>query len=139
MESFPRITNNSIIFLKETGLSDTLWFSCFLSRSNPFPLDSHDRSWIFKPEFWFSHPSSFLNGMPIFWMFSLLLEAFCVYMFTRPYFSGPPQWLSSLVPPSAQGVILETWNRVPRQAPCMEPASPSACVSASFPLHVSHE
>ena len=37
--------------------------------------------------------------------------------------------------PSAQGVILETWDPVPRRAPCMEPASPSACVSAS----VSHE
>ena len=30
------------------------------------------------------------------------------------------RWLSSLAPPSAQGVILETWDRVPRQAPCME-------------------
>ncbi|CAD7687677.1 unnamed protein product [Nyctereutes procyonoides] len=24
-------------------------------------------------------------------------------------------------------MILETWDRVPRRAPCMEPASPSAC------------
>ena len=39
--------------------------------------------------------------------------------------------------PSAQGVILETQDRVPHQAPCMEPASPSACVSAY--LCVSHE
>ena len=36
--------------------------------------------------------------------------------------------------PSAQSVILETWDRVPRQAPCMEPASPSACVSVSVSL-----
>ena len=50
---------------------------------------------------------------------------------------GQPRWLSSLEPPSAQGVILETEDRVPRQAPCMELASPSACVSAS--LYVSHE
>ena len=28
-------------------------------------------------------------------------------------------WLSGLAPPSAQGVILETWDRVPCQAPCM--------------------
>ena len=28
----------------------------------------------------------------------------------------------------AQGVILETQDRVPRLAPCMEPAPPSACV-----------
>ena len=34
--------------------------------------------------------------------------------------------------PSAQGVIPESWDRVPRWGPCMEPASPSACVSASF-------
>ena len=34
--------------------------------------------------------------------------------------------------PSAQGIILETRDRVPRRAPCTEPASPSACVSASL-------
>ena len=32
--------------------------------------------------------------------------------------------------PSAQGVILEFQDHVLRQAPCMEPASPPACVSA---------
>lgn len=31
--------------------------------------------------------------------------------------------------PSAQGVIQEFRDQVPRRAPCMEPASPSACVS----------
>ena len=48
---------------------------------------------------------------------------------------GQPGWLSGLVPPSAQGVILETWDRIPHQAPCMEPASPplplSLCVCVS--------
>ena len=39
--------------------------------------------------------------------------------------------------PSAQGVILGSWNRVPHWAPRMEPAIPSACVSAS--LCVSHK
>ena len=39
---------------------------------------------------------------------------------------GQPRWLSSLVPPSAQGMVLETWDRVPHRGPCMEPASPSA-------------
>ena len=34
--------------------------------------------------------------------------------------------------PLAQGVILESRDRLPHQAPCMEPASPSACVSASL-------
>ena len=43
-----------------------------------------------------------------------------------------PGWLSGLAPPSAQGVILETLNRALRPAPCMEPASPSACDSASL-------
>ena len=52
----------------------------------------------------------------------------------RGGFLGWPQWLSSLVPPSAQGMILEVQDRVPCQAPCMEPASLSACVSASLSL-----
>ena len=39
--------------------------------------------------------------------------------------------------PWAQGVILRSPDQVPHRAPCMEPASPSACVSAS--LCVSHE
>ena len=34
--------------------------------------------------------------------------------------------------PSAQGVILESWDQVPHRAPCTEPASPSAYVSASL-------
>ena len=32
---------------------------------------------------------------------------------------------------SAQGVILGSQDRVPRRAPCIEPASLSACVSVS--------
>ena len=36
--------------------------------------------------------------------------------------------------PSAQGMILETQDQIPRQAHCMEPASPSAYVSASLSL-----
>ena len=50
---------------------------------------------------------------------------------------GQPLWRSSLVPPAAQGMILETLDQVPRRALCMEPASPSACVSASHSLSVS--
>ena len=34
--------------------------------------------------------------------------------------------------PSAQGVILKTLDRVPRWAPCMEPASPPAPLSVSL-------
>ena len=39
--------------------------------------------------------------------------------------------------PLAQGVILETKDRVPRRAPCMEPGSPSACVSVSVSVSLS--
>ena len=46
-------------------------------------------------------------------------------------FVGQPGWFSGLTPPSAQGLILKTWDLVPRQAPCMEPASLSTCVSAT--------
>ena len=47
---------------------------------------------------------------------------------------GQPRWLSGLAPPAAQGLILETQDRVPWQAPCMKSASPSACVSAPLSL-----
>ena len=50
---------------------------------------------------------------------------------------GQPGWLSGLALRSAQGVILETWDPVPCQVPCMEPASPSAFLFLS--LCVSHE
>ena len=49
---------------------------------------------------------------------------------------GQPEWLSGLAPAFALGVILESWERGPHRAPCMEPASPSACVSASLSLSV---
>ena len=52
---------------------------------------------------------------------------------------GQPMWLSGLMPPSAQGVILEARDRVPRGAPCVEPASPSARVCLSVSLCVPHE
>ena len=46
----------------------------------------------------------------------------------------------SAVPlPLAWGVILGSWDRVPHRAPCMGPAFPSACVSASLSFCVSHE
>ena len=48
---------------------------------------------------------------------------------------GSPSGFSGLVLPSA--LILETQDRVPHQAPCMEPASSSACVSASLSLSLS--
>ncbi|CAK7304690.1 hypothetical protein VULLAG_LOCUS11293 [Vulpes lagopus] len=39
----------------------------------------------------------------------------------------------------AQDMTLGSQDRVSHQASCMEPASPSACVSASVSLCVSHE
>ena len=45
---------------------------------------------------------------------------------------GTPGWLMVERLPLAQVVTLGSWDRVPRWAPCMEPVSPSACVSASF-------
>ena len=53
--------------------------------------------------------------------------------------AGQPGWLSGLAPPLAWGLILETQNRVPRRASCMESASPFACVSTSLSICVSHE
>ena len=45
-----------------------------------------------------------------------------------------PGWLSGLVSALTWVVIPGSWDPVPHQAPCMEPASPSACVSASVSL-----
>ena len=42
-----------------------------------------------------------------------------------------------LVPAFGQGALLESQDCVPHQAPSMEPAYPSACVSASHSLSVS--
>lgn len=55
----------------------------------------------------------------------------------RTHQAGQSRWHSGLVPPAAQGVILETLDRVPPQALCMMPASPSACVSEPPPAPVS--
>ena len=38
--------------------------------------------------------------------------------------------------PSAQSVILGSWDQVLHRAPCVEPASPSACVSVSLSVSV---
>ena len=41
--------------------------------------------------------------------------------------------------PLAQGMILASWDQVPHWAPCEEPASPSACVSASLSVSLMNE
>ena len=55
----------------------------------------------------------------------------------RSEYWGQPRWLSGLALPATCGVILGTRDQVPRWAPCMEPASPSAWVSASLSLCLS--
>ena len=41
--------------------------------------------------------------------------------------------------PLARSMTLGSWDRVPCRAPCMESASPSACVSASFSVCLTNE
>ena len=76
------------------------------------------------------HPSSSLQLLPL------------LYFTAAPHKRSlyrQPWWLSGLALPFSPGCILETQDRVPHQAPSMEPASPSACASASLSLSVSHE
>ena len=47
---------------------------------------------------------------------------------------GQPRWRSGLAPPAAQGMILETWDRVPHRALCMVPASLLLPLPVSLPL-----
>ena len=53
--------------------------------------------------------------------------------------SGSPGGAAVWRLPLAQGAILESRDRVPRQAPSMEPASPSSFVSASLSIYVYHK
>lgn len=53
-------------------------------------------------------------------------------------YDGQPWLLRGLAPPLAQGVILESRDRVLRRAPGMEPASPSSCV-LSASIYVYHK
>ena len=46
--------------------------------------------------------------------------------------TGDPRGSAVQRLPSARGVILESRDRVPHQAPCMEPASPSLCLCLSL-------
>ena len=75
-----------------------------------------------------------LPSFPL-WLVSIWRRNFEIMQIV--FLHGQPRWLCGLAPPSAQGVILETRDRVPRRSPWMEPASPSACVSAS--VCVCHE
>ena len=69
-----------------------------------------------------------------------VLEPIQVHIFRFPSNVPLLEHLGGLVVerlPSAQGVILESRDRVPHRAPCVEPASPSACVSDSLSVSVS--
>ena len=64
----------------------------------------------------------------------ILLGRILKCLYKLMFLLGQARWFSGLEPPSAQGVILESRDRVPCRAPRMEPASPSAYVSASLSL-----
>ena len=49
---------------------------------------------------------------------------------------GIPGYLSGLAPAFGPGC---DWDQVSHQAPCMEPASPSACVSASLSVSLTNK
>ena len=58
-----------------------------------------------------------------------------LYLSQESWEQGIPGWLSGLAPAFGSGcAILESRDRVPRRAPCMEPASPSAFAFLSLNL-----
>ena len=90
------------------------------------------KSWVHKTRGWIWNQAQSLGRGCHVSALVMELEPVETNTVLRNQGSGWPGWLSGLVPPSAQGMILETWDRVPHQAPCMEPASPSACLSVSL-------
>ncbi|CAD7691110.1 unnamed protein product [Nyctereutes procyonoides] len=94
-----------------------------LSRHREFrrnaPSHSHVSS-LPLPLYWKALSAIALRLFFFFFFFSSFF--FFFFFFLRSY-RGQPGWLSGLAPPAAQGVILETRDRVPCGAPCMEPAS----------------
>ena len=60
-----------------------------------------------------------------------------LFLFYLKKDEGSPGGSAGLGSPSAQGMILETQDQIPCRASCMEPASPSAWVSAILSLSVS--
>ena len=58
----------------------------------------------------------------------------CIYPFQNVYVEGHLGGSVVECLPLAQGGIPESWDQVPHRAPCTEPASPSAYVSASLSL-----
>ena len=62
------------------------------------------------------------------------------YLIQKRLDVGRPRWLSGLAPPSAQGLILETQDRVPHLAPAWSLLLPlPVSLPLSLPLCVSHE
>ena len=79
------------------------------------------------------HQGHFSRGLIISRQVNLFVGGFKNFpLINKTVQLGQPGWFRGLALPSAQGVILETWDRVPHRAPCMGPASPSAWVSASL-------
>ena len=72
---------------------------------------------------------------PSLYMRSSLSDDINMWVAFKNEIIGQRWWFSGLAPPSAQGVILGPWDRVPHRAPHREPASLSPRVSA----YVSHE
>ena len=65
---------------------------------------------------------------------------FCLHGWClRELIPGMPGWLSGWALAFGSGHHPRIRGRVPHQAPCREPATPSAYVSASFSVCVSHE
>ena len=83
---------------------------------------------------WRTGRASHLEGQVI------ILQTTHVHKLQKEDYNEGPLGGSAVEPlPLAQGMIQRSWDRVPHRAPCGEPPSPSAFVSASLSVCVSHE
>ena len=113
-----RESQNSLVHTILFSLPSCSWFSPYFSVFQKLHLNYHP---LF---FFFLSPDEYhFSSNP--WLY---------FSFNIIEILGQPGGLRGLVPPSAQDVILGTRNRVPLRVPCVDPASPSACFSASLCL-----
>ena len=102
--------------------------SNFLALKTSFNISVHT---LVTESAWNNIPSLAGFYFPLYFVvIRMICHNFYLKMYVQGSLGGSAVWRL----PLAQGAILESRDQVPHQAPSMEPASPSSCVSANLCL-----